>query len=213
MSTTDWLYSEPWYDQNAYVIGGGSSLKHFDWSLLEKLNTVGCNDAYKLGQNVCKLCIFGDITWWTHHRERLEMYKGIVVTSVDDLAVNRPRWVHYFEREHRGLYKLQTNKLGWNGNTGTSAINLALNLGAKTVYLLGFDMSIIDGETNWHDEVIHPNAVLPSSYSTFRHRWQYVVKDLKSKFPDRRVVNVNSTSKLSGTERISFEEYWKDKGK
>jgi len=211
MKEYDWLCSEPWYDQDAYVIGGGSSLKNFDWTLLEKFNTIGCNDAYKLGQKVCKICIFGDVSWWKHHREHLEGYTGITVTNVCNLATDRPSWVNYFERQHRGLCKLSENKLGWNGNTGTSAINLALNLGARTVYLLGFDMSAINGETNWHDEIIHPNAVLPSSYQTFRDRWKYVAQDLENKFSDRRVINISSTSKLAGTELINCKEYWKDR--
>ena len=62
MNNSDWLHSEPWYNQDAYIIGGGSSLKDFNWKLLEKLNTIGCNDAYKLGSEVCKICMFAELS-------------------------------------------------------------------------------------------------------------------------------------------------------
>ena len=210
MKTADWLHSEPWYEQDAYIVGGGSSLKDFDWSLLEKLNTIGCNDAYKLGQKVCKICMFGDLSWWRHHCEKMEIYKGIVVTNVGAIDGEYPPWVNQFDRLSHGLCKLDENRLGWNGNTGAAALNLALVLGAKNIYLLGFDMGIIDKETNWHNEIIHPKAVLPSSYEIFRYRWSDVVKDLHI-FPNRNVFNVNNTSILAGTTTINVEEFWKGK--
>ena len=42
--------------------------------------------------------------------------------------------------------------VGWNGNTGGAAINLAVHMGAKRILLLGFDMNL-DGTQmqHWHD--------------------------------------------------------------
>jgi len=194
-----------WSNQDCYIIGGGSSLKNFDWLLLENLNTIGCNDAYKLGDKICKVCIFGDYSWWEHHKTRLMMYTGVVVTNACKMANEAPSWVHYFLREH-GRFKKDT--LCWAGNTGVSAINLALILGAKTVYLLGFDMGIKNGETNWHDEVIHPNAVLPSSYTLFKKRWIKAIPTLNEVFPDRSIVNINDTSRLEGIENVKAEVFW-----
>ena len=201
------LRSQPWNGENAYIIGGGSSLHHFDWNLLKSENTIGCNDAYKLGEEICKVCIFGDYSWWQHHKDRLSEYKGVVVTNACGLASEKPSWVNYFERQPTGLFR---NSLGWNGNTGASALNLALILGAKRIYLLGFDMGIIKGKTNWHDEIIHKSAVLPSSYDMFLDRWKHVVKDLENKFPNREVINVNDDSRLYGIPTISTKTFWKE---
>jgi len=201
------LYSEPWYNQDVYVIGGGSSLKDFNWKLLEKLNTVGCNDAYKHGSTICKVCIFGDYDWWLHHSSRLDAYGGPVVTNQERLATDTPHRVHFFERSPRHFSR---ESLCWAGNTGVSAINLALKLGAKTVYLLGFDMGIRKDGTNWHNEIIHHNAVLPSSYQTFLKRWSTAIKSLDAVFPNRTVINVNDDSKLQGIDSVSVNEFWKD---
>ena len=207
MKTSDWLRSEPWYEQEVFIIGGGSSLKDFDFKLLEKLNTVGCNDAYKLGSTVCKICVFGDLNWYRHHKDKLTEYDGVIVTNVEAISGEYPSWVYQFDRLSNGLSK---TALGWNSCTGFAAINLALILGAKTVYLLGFDMEVRNGKTNYHDEIIHPRAVLPSSYQMFLSRWKNVVKDLH-KFPNRRIVNINDNNRLDGIDSISVEDYWKGK--
>jgi len=202
-----WLKSEPWKDQDAYIIGGGSSLRGFDWGKLNPLNTVGCNDAYKLGRKVCKVCVFGDYSWWRHHSEKLEGYHGIVVTNTEALAVDKPPWVHYYDRQVCGMSN--DGALGWNGNTGSVAVNLALVLGAKTVYLLGFDMGLgRKNKSNWHDEIIHPDAVLPSSYQLFLDRWTGVSEGARDTFPDRKVYNLNDKSNLPGMKSMSFTEYW-----
>ena len=67
-----------WQGQDAYIIGGGPSLRDFDWELLRGLNTIGCNDAYKLGEAFCKVCIFGDSKWFYHHADNLANYGGEV---------------------------------------------------------------------------------------------------------------------------------------
>lgn len=204
---SEWLESEPWKDQSAYIIGGGSSLRNFDWKKLKSENTIGCNDAYKLSKSVCKVCIFGDLSWFRKHKPRLEKFKAPIVSNACGLApgnIDSVPWVHYMPRRSNGLWK---DALGWNGNTGASALNLALILGAKTVYLLGFDMGIRKGKTNWHDEIIHPNAVLPSSYKIFLERWPMAVSGLKN-FPGCKVININDKATLPGIKTISHEEHW-----
>jgi len=209
MTPEDWLVSQPWAGQDAYIIGGGSSLKNFDWNQLITLNTIGCNDAYKHGQAICKICVFGDLSWWQHHGKHLADFTGIVVSNACAMASEKPKWVHYYERRYDGLSRTE---LCWAGHTGSSAINLALILGAKNIYLLGFDMGIINGETNWHNEVIHPNAVLPSSYQKFLSRWNHVTRDLNRMFPNRSVINVSDCSKLPDIETISATKFWAEKG-
>jgi len=205
----NWLESEPWKGETAYVIGGGPSLRQFDWRRLHKENTIGCNDAYKLGRKVAKICIFGDYTWFKKHHDRLIHFGGIIVTSACALApgnTDAAPWVHYYNRIPNGLHR---DGLGWNGNTGATAINLALLLGAETIYLLGFDMGRIGGKSNWHDEIIHPNAVLPGSYQIFKDREPMMVSGLK-KFPGQTVININDKDTMPGIKRIGFTDWVKN---
>ncbi len=209
MKDLDWIYSKPWKDETTYIIGGGSSLCDFEWSRLHGKHTIGCNDAYKLGVEVCEICIFGDFSWWKHHGESMEEYKGFVVTNVDALnngLNNKPPWVHFMERLPVGLHK---KELGWNGNTGASALNLAIILGATTIYLLGFDIGIRKGKTNWHNDVIHPQAVLPTSYVLFSQKWEGVVTALKS-YKNVNVVNLNKHDTIPGIKKMSIKDHWKE---
>ena len=188
-----WTPEESWKGSDAYIIGGGSSLREFDWTLLHGKNTIGCNTAFTLGEKVCKMCFFGDQAWFNVFRDRLARFNGLVFTNVRSLFSCGLPWLWTMERESQGLYK---DKLGWNGNTGASALNLALILGAARVFLLGFDMKRVSDKPNWHNEVIRPAATEPQVYEGFVHDFRYVVRDWKAKFPDRIIINVTKDSDL-----------------
>ena len=202
-----WTTTETWKGEDVCIIGGGPSLEDFDWSLLEDENTIGCNMAFKLGEKVCKLCIFGDARWFDVFEKELVQYKGIVFTNVPSLSKSRKSWLWTMPREMRGLHK---TALGWNGNTGASAINLALILGVKTIFLLGFDMCLSDeGKPNWHDRIIQkPNK---SAYPKFVEQYGRVAVDLEKKFPGRKVINVTKDSNLEVFPKIDADEFWKER--
>ena len=81
-----WKPTETWKGQDVFVIGGGPSLRSFDWSLLSNELTVGCNTAFTLGPEICKLCVFGDPIWFNSFRSELKSYcdsGGIVFTNAN----------------------------------------------------------------------------------------------------------------------------------
>jgi len=69
-----WQPTNDWQDQEVFIIGGGDSLRNFDWELLKEERTIGCNDAYKLGPEICKICIFGDVSWFKENESELTKY-------------------------------------------------------------------------------------------------------------------------------------------
>ena len=207
-----WTPETIWDRQDALIIGGGPSIKNLDWSLFEKENTIGCNTAFIHGPNVCKICIFGDYVWWTKFQTRLQEYAdagGVVFTNNHKITASnyKFKWVWTIGRETKGLHR---RSLGWNGNIGASAINLAILLGAKRVFLLGYDMKIIDGRSNWHDYILNRKLVRPSVYVKFSTQYIPVIKDWKSKFPDVEIWNVTSDSGLSKDliPWLSPTEFW-----
>ena len=184
------------------MIGGGPSLRAFDWSRLHGRNTVGCNDAYKLGESVCGVCVFGDLRWFNHHRRSLERFKNPILTNQPSLHKGRAYpWVWTMRRENRGLHK---TSLGWGGNTGCLAINAALVLGAKRVFLLGFDMKRKDNKTNWHDDNIgRPND---PSYDRFMKGFSSVASSLPVAFPGCEVINLGPDSRLECFPKRNLDE-------
>jgi hypothetical protein len=199
-----WTPEELWKGRSVFVIGGGPSLRSFNWSLLRDELTIGCNAAYRLGLDICKLCLFNDLKFWHVHREALLAYKGPVVTCAPTLLHSEISWLRTMRRQPVGLH---VDALGWNKNTGAAALNLALILGAASVYLLGFDMKMSqDQKKNWHPyESKNTNN---HTYQGFVQSFRHVVRDWEKKFPDREIVNVNDDSDLKGFPTVPVQEFF-----
>ena len=205
-----WKVEHVWDQQDVLIIGGGPSIESLDWSLLKKENTIGCNTAFIHGPEICKVCIFGDYRWWKKYENELAEYAkkgGIVFTNNQKMFNARISWLWTTGRESRGLHD---RSLGWNGNTGASAINLAILFGAKRVFLLGYDMHTINGRSNWHKRILNKTLVRPSVYSLFCKQYVHVKKDWKKKFSEVEIFNVTDDSGLSADiiPWISPSEFW-----
>jgi hypothetical protein len=106
-------------------------------------------------------------------------------------------------RSSQGLHR---NSLGWNRNTGAGAVNLALLLGARRVFLLGFDMHLSGGRPNWHNQLIDkPDK---NCYVRFAKDFKYVARDLPIKFPGCEVINVTDDSDLNCFPKVGTKEFW-----
>jgi hypothetical protein len=116
---------------------------------------VGCNDAYKLGTWV-DWCVFGDKRWFGWNVEELSTWENReqVVCCVPQLLEGRGKypWLKILRRdEARFGLSIEQDTVCWNRGTGGTAINVAYLLGASRIVLLGFDMRMVDGKHNWHD--------------------------------------------------------------
>jgi len=193
-----------WSSMDVYIIGGGPSLKDFNWNLLIGKKTIGCNDAYQLGYDVCKVCIFGDAKWYQNHKESLASYKGIVY-GAEPALVNKavdPR-IKLLKRYAKGIC---TDGVGWNGNTGFTAINLAILLGASRIFLLGFDMKRTLEDSNWHPNNLDKNP--PAVYKKFIEWSKYIKQDWQNKFPHVEIVNITDDSALDIFPKVGTDEFW-----
>ncbi len=113
-------------------------------------------------------------------------------------------WLWTMGRQARGLHK---NALGWNKNTGASAINLALLFGAKRIFLLGFDMHLSQqGNPNWHHRLTQRPVV--NNYKQFMIGLGYVAADLKRHWSEVEVINVTDNSSLEHFEKVGVKEFW-----
>lgn len=212
-----WTPEPKWKDQDVFVIGGGTSLEKFDWELLrpDDVLTIGCNDAYLRGPDICNICVFGDKQWWTLHERGLEAYQASgqcsVFTNCPQLIKRQKKkptisWLWMMERKHRGLH---LDALSWGSNTGCVAVNLALLLGAKRVLLLGFDMKLTGGRANWHDNSLVKPSPVP--YSGFIKGFRYIAKDLPEKFPGSEIINITDDSNLHVFPKIGVKEFWENR--
>ncbi len=207
-----WKPEQKWLNADAYIIGGGDSLRNFNFDLLKDKLTIGCNAAFLKGHEVCKITLMGDIDCFNHFKDKLEKYQsqgGIVFTHIEQLQRSKLPWLWIMSREFYGLHK---TVLGWNDNTGFSAINLALILGAKNIYLLGFDMKFGNtGNANWHEEYKYKSKVKSDVFDKFLRHEKRIAADLKNKFAGQNVFNVTDDSNLNIFPKIGTKEFWKGK--
>lgn len=204
-----WMPSPLWTDQSCYIIGGGPSLKEFDWNVLRDKNVIGCNAAFYLGVDIVPYTIFGDGVFLKQHRTGLNKYSeegGIVITNsrlVDRLDI--PEYLKVMKKIEKGMIK---DGLGWNANTGAAAINLALLFGASPIYLLGYDMQLSpEGKKNFHDA--YSDQAKTEVYSRFLKGMFAVAKDLRDKFPGKEVINLeDDTSALKVFPKQSLKEHF-----
>lgn len=187
MRVTYWKPDPIWEGQDAYIIGGGPSLRQFNWDLLRGRNTIGCNSAYTLGRDICKVLFFGDRKFYETWRSELKSFGNMIVTNCTSIAqiYQSISWLHVMDRVPRGLGVGE--KLGWCFSSGAASINLALSFGAKRVFLLGIDLGQTpEGRHNWHDR--QENRINKDVYERFREGYRYVARDLPKFFPGREVI-------------------------
>jgi len=202
-----WRPTTNWEHQEVFIIGGGDSLRHFDWSLLKDERTIGCNDAYKLGADICKLCVFGDVVWFQENESALAAYKGVVFTNAVRLYHTQLPWLWTLQRKPIGLSR---SKLAWNGNTGATAVNLALILGANKIFLLGFDMHLAkDGKKNWHSQL--STRPKKSNYAKFLEGFLQLSIALKSGIFNCEIINVTDNSDLDLFQKVACAKFWDER--
>ena len=200
-----------WEGKDISIIGGGHSLKSFNFESIRGKCNIGINEAFRLGEEIAPIVFFGDFQWWNRRKWELEeKYKGILVTTAKLLeGVKFPRMFVVPSIS----YGMERGKIAWNFNSGAAALNLALELGAKRVFLLGFDLGASpEGETHWHD--YYTNKPTEAHFERFKRGFEYVAIGARELFPDVEIYNVsNGQTKLEIFPIISFEDYLKKIGK
>lgn len=95
-------------------------------------------------------------------------------------------------------------KVGWGGNSGFGAVNLAAQLGASKIVLVGFDMRI-DLGIRWHPD--HGGQSANPDIRTVE-RWRTYLDAAAPELARRgiKVINASKNSALKAFERMSFWE-------
>jgi len=207
-----WFPDPIWEDESCYIIGGGPSLKGFDWNLLKDKNRIGCNAAFYLGADIVPIMIFGDAQFLKQHRSGLDSYAkagGWVVTNSTRIEkLDPPKYLKQMKKQLKGC---GINCLAWNGNTGASAINLALLFGVNIIYLLGFDMQLgKNGKANFHDA--YNQKTEAKTYNRFIRGMVNLSKDVRRFFPKVKIINLeDDTSALGVFPKESLKEHFSER--
>ncbi len=208
-----WRVPKIWNESTAYIIGGGPSVLSTNLDLIKSKRVIGCNDAYSFG-NWVDICYFGDWYWFIKHWRKevtredgsthpgLKAFTGLRISNNKQITYPHLPGIKILRRFGDGLITIP-GAIAWNGNTGASAINLAVNLGAKRIVLIGFDMAFKDGKSNWHEPL--KKEPDPDCYEKrFMPNMNSMIKPLKQL--NIEVLNATPGSKLDIFPMVKLED-------
>lgn len=197
-----------WPDRPVFIVGGGPSLIGYDLSRLhERGYVLGVNKAaekipvhatFSLDRTFVERCEGRYLEWARHHP---------VFLAVDDTwpIVRHPEIVYLEKRTGTGL-SLDPNVIHHGCNSGHGALDLAISrLGARDVYLLGFDMRKTepDKPAHWHGSYEWHNR----RAEIYFERWALRFFAIAAMLPEGvRVTNANPESAIRCFPFTSYEE-------
>lgn len=209
-----------WKDKPCFIVGGGPSLKDFDFSLLRGHRTIGVNRAFeKFNPTIIfsmdtrflnwlyigKYSVLKDGAEVTRKFKESRAYKVWLCTYVvglpDEIFIIRT-----FQNYKAGLRAFtfsMKDGIGHGNNSGYGALNLAVCLKANPIYLLGFDMKHESGGvTHWHAG--HPMRQKEKTVTGFIKFFERAGHALRGK--GISVVNLNPNSALNVFPKKKLEE-------
>lgn len=189
-----------WKDQRCFIIGGGESLKDFDFSKLKNELVIGVNRAYEKIDCTINFSMDNSLHEWivggkldNNSKERFEDYKGFPAW-LDSVGYDYPQGIFIIKRsESFKLGNSMENGIAGGNNAGFGALSLAICLGANPIYLLGFDMKGRNGKQAWWHSG-YPEKQGESVYKSFINDFKRAAPGLEEK--SIKVVNLNAESDL-----------------
>lgn len=199
-----------------YIVGGGTSLKGFDWSLLKDKFTIAINYAY-VDLPEANIIYFGDKKFWALNQEKLLEHRakkvkgsvivyqktaeGLQLVENDWGTINHPEVTEYLLQTAKGINK-HPQCLAHGNNSVYACINLAGHLGFKTIYLLGLDMKDDGVSSRYHDR---DSTYIPeATFDKMKRYWHTLEEPLKELGIE--VINLNPDSAIEVFPKKTIKE-------
>lgn len=174
------LPDNSWKGQRCFIIGGGPSLRGFDFERLKGERVIAINAAFKFA-------MFADILFFM---DKANFYKPLIDGRMNDGGIKKA-WNEFKghkvfldllqKRQIPDCYQLYANSALEEGlthtmkkglihgnNSGHGALNLAYCLGANPIYLLGYDFYFVGPKKQrGHFHKIYKHELSESSFKNF----------------------------------------------
>jgi hypothetical protein len=140
-----------WRGQTCVIIASGpSAAKAGIETAKGRAKTIAINSSWRLAPwaDILYAC---DYAWWKNHKGVPE-FKGLKVSQDPEACrafknINRVECV----RARDDMLLTRPAQIGWGGNSGFHAVNLAAQFGAAKVVLVGYDLRL-DLGLHWHEK-------------------------------------------------------------
>jgi hypothetical protein len=223
-----WQVPKIWEGGDVWILGGGPSItKLFGvpdnivqqvlvgklpvsayspyLAFLHDKHVIGINASFEIGDWI-DMVFFGDTNFFERYAMRLSKFPNLKVTC--SKTCRKTVWVKYLIRDTK-KYGISNNprQITWNSNSGAAAISLAVHTGAKRIFLLGFDMQLVNGEKHWHriyskGQAISPRRPVP--FKTHLVGFPKIKQDAAALGVE--LYNVNPTSAITCLPKLTLQE-------
>lgn len=196
----DEIPERPWDGKRCFIIGGGKSLKGFNFDVLKGENAIAINRAVEYAP-FAEVMFSLDARLYKWYkgiggegleidaRQNYNLYRGLRVWGDSKEAHFENDVLLVKLRGRNGLADSLRDGIYTGGNSGYAALQLAVCLGANPIYLLGYDM---DKKGNFHSGYPTPGGdPLVRGWIEGMNRLA-----IKLKAAGIQVVNLNPKSKL-----------------
>ncbi len=225
---TEILPNGSWKDKTCFLLGGGPSLKNFDFGPLENKLTIGINKSfikfpttinYAMDDRFYKMVTgakkgYAHNPKWEEIQKQWSAYRGIKLFLYHNVKCKFDENVYSVKKLANFRISFDLNIGIWGGNnSGFGALMLAIGLGATRIGLLGYDLKIQGKKSNpithWHDGY---------AFDTSKQSFQRKLDKFKTCFDDFakviakqgvKVVNLNLDSALECFSKEGIETFLK----
>lgn len=201
----DWF--PDWNGETALIVGSGPSAPTAPLDMVRgNVRCIATNNSWRLVPWADALYAT-DGSWWLAHNGVPE-FAGLKISRsrVEYPDINRIKLLREGEGWHNRMIFKPLGTIGWGGNSGFQAINLAVQFGATTIVLVGLDMTVKHG-AHWHGRheggLHNPNAGCAEGW---RYKLDNVAPQLEA--AGITVLNASPISALTAYRKVDFCEYF-----
>lgn len=155
---TEKLSNDSWKGKTCFLLGGGPSLKDFDFNVIKNYPTIGVNKSFIKFPTTINYAMdvrFYDLVTTGDLQQEWLNYKGVKLFLKRSAKFGFDSSVYVVNNLDKKTLSLDISKGIWGGNnSGFGALIVACALGCKRVGLLGYDLKVQKKqrgiETHWH---------------------------------------------------------------
>lgn len=202
---------EKFHNNTVFVLGGGPSVSTVDLARLRGKNVLCLNSAYKYLDS-CSAILWCDSTWASKNDQELRERTAIKIGCLSGVRqigrdYSRKTIGDSTVLSKTGSSGYDPNIMNVRGNnSGTMAINLLMNMGVKTVILIGFDMTSSNSKSHFHSD--YDFVVSKSVYQdTFVPNFIALMESAKQYNINTTVLNASPNSALTIFKKIQLNDY------
>lgn len=199
--STDWL--PDWTGETCVIVASGPSARQAPLGLAHgRARFIAINESWRLCP-WADLLFASDEAWWDSV-EGCPEFRGMKAT-IHNAAAQRWKLRRFRSSREDRLALHKPGTIGWGGNSGFCALNIAASLGCTRIILVGFDMTADHG-MHWHGP--HDRAGLSNPTHAKLKRWREAIDDAAKALAVAgiEVVNCSPVSTLTAYPKVTLQE-------